>query len=395
MSMPDVPVASTLDVKISDSTKRGERLRKQEEGPRNSLDDESDHLDNTPTVSSTLSARLGRPHPWDFNIPVRMGKVETRETSMEMAAGVEARFSPKYNAGPDTCDVVSSRDMRKQRLGRETESTKAPRNASIEKLGSHHSGELAGDSFQVDPKLLDNGGWKVDRNDVQSKHENAMAMSDNFDSAWVSLPTSSFFPKQPANSRRQVDTQSNSRNQSRSRTYRQHVDSISEQLFAPIAIRREATVQSFSPQAKHYTTSRSYVATREAPRKDGNLSVYDQNTIGTATSTDSPESGVETPLTSASLQPRRGMRGLLNRRGNASREGIVDQTSVSSSSNGIKSHTTVDTMEEAKRERGRVLSEAPMRERARSLEERRVRNPSIARKFSRLLRVYDNEKAHF
>ena len=45
--------------------------------------------------------------------------------------------------------------------------------------------------------------------------------------------------------------------------------------------------------------------------------------------------------------------------------------------------------------RGRRLrraSKSPSRARARSLEDGRVRNPNIARKFTRLLRVYDDKE---
>jgi hypothetical protein len=41
--------------------------------------------------------------------------------------------------------------------------------------------------------------------------------------------------------------------------------------------------------------------------------------------------------------------------------------------------------------RSRQSSESPARSRARSLDERRIRNPSIARKYNRLLRVYDQD----
>ncbi|GKY99776.1 hypothetical protein MPSEU_000931500 [Mayamaea pseudoterrestris] len=44
--------------------------------------------------------------------------------------------------------------------------------------------------------------------------------------------------------------------------------------------------------------------------------------------------------------------------------------------------------------RGRRRSKSPARQRARSLDDRLIRNPSIARKFRRLLRVYDDEKEH-
>ena len=114
----------------------------------------------------------------------------------------------------------------------------------------------------------------------------------------------------------------------------------------------------------------------------------------------------------------KGLRGFLQRRGSAANNGVSSSSggaSVNSGSRGKAKNNqplisayemdlaACNTAEEAPTSRppsrGRRASKSPSRDRARSLEERRIRNPNIARKFGKLLRVYgddggDRQRAH-
>lgn len=114
------------------------------------------------------------------------------------------------------------------------------------------------------------------------------------------------------------------------------------------------------------------------------------------------QGGVEVALTDERTpeKARRKLRGLMKRRGSG-KANTSSQSSVGSGSQPLKSQPLLGPYgmdlqasggSNSDRGRRRSESKSPSRDRARSLDERRIRNPSIARKFSRLIRVYDQDR---
>ena len=347
-----------------------------------------------PPLRNTMSGRVQRPHPWDSSIPVRMGNVETRDTSMEMAVGVETRFTPKYSP---------VRELRKERLNRERETLKATRTSSEEEdISSKQAREvLSGDSFAVDPKLLSKNN-NNNNQESTARQQNAMALADDFDSAWVSVPN--FFAADETESPPQPQAITKEEVKKGEHPSKRNLDVPDQLVTPPRTLRREAEVQTFSPKTEQ--PSRVFkTLTPPQPRPATTMaSAYDQGTIGTsASSTESTgvggaDDGVEVALAA----PRRGIRALLTRgrRGNMARETIVLDQESSGSSSGKQSHSSMDDLEmpapPTSRGRGRRRGASPPLTRSRSLDDSRVRNPGLARKFGRFLRVYDsnNERAY-
>jgi hypothetical protein len=378
-------------------------------------------------VDEGSSPSLRRAHPWDASIPARMGKVSVRDTSMESADGVEAQFEPKYPSAklsPDRSDISPVRRMRKDRLSRELKKTTGGGNADQPHLPRLDEGSC---SFST----------MSSRQQATTK-----SLSEDFDSAWVNLPSSSYF----RNSNSPVaEVTSNSRTSPReapkprfspleSGTYVSSVDEVEarnthdadasgivhqnqsneyceqevEVKYLP-KVSQRPDLQTISPRSEDEPPSRDYAYTPQYKENSVRIMITQTDRgddVGRSHSSDTIRLANSSESSGNSKPRNRGLRAFLKRKqaskvpqpndiistgsrrfrdysirplqkemdctGAHSRDG-EEQTMVISASLGRKS----------------ARSRSPNhRSRARSLEN--IRNPNIARKFSRLLRVYDD-----
>jgi hypothetical protein len=142
-----------------------------------------------PAPPKVPSRRL---HPWDDEIPARHEKVNTKDTSMDGEMGFETVMTER---GPDgfkePCPFDSAQDCL----------------ASAIKFGRSNStpavsNDFFNDTFEAEPSdffaQAPSGGWEVAPRMTPQQHENAQKSSDDFDAAWVSMPSSSFFLEEQA-----------------------------------------------------------------------------------------------------------------------------------------------------------------------------------------------------
>lgn len=374
-----------------------------------------------PAVSALPTSNTRRQHPWDSSLPVRMGRVDTQDTSMERGNGVETRFSPKYQGyhEDDDNDIESYRAMRKERLARENERG----------LQSHSkTGDLELKSVSERHPSKSVTRWEETRRMTKQQHENARTMSEDFDSAWVAVPTSSFFSQEqdyqdrdmmrlerpspePEYSRR-TSMSSQAQPDRRPEPQERRGRSPVRQYHGQPELSQEAEL-SYSQQ---YDASFSSSVRRQqeeyenldgAGRGFGTVPVMPENGFGdlrpppSSPSSRTSNNGVEVALvvdTPPASTPRRGIRALLNKHRSRSkskeRRRKHQETVVlppgSTRSSVMASRSILDGEEKESPRNG--TSRSPSRERGRSIEESRSRNPKIAKKFSRLLRVYDQDK---
>ena len=169
---------------------------------------------------------------------------------------------------------------------------------------------------------------------------------------------------------------------------------------------KQASVQKFSP--KRLDSTKGGVTDYEPPspssrRRERNADAayrsaraYDEKPLDQLPSEEEYDDGIEVTLVGGKKDTKRkGLRALLQRR-NSKSQGLGTASVVSSSSRRRNQPRMASYEAEVEpprsSSRGRRRGGAsPSRARAHSLEERRIRNPNIARKFSRLLRVYNDE----
>jgi hypothetical protein len=369
---------------------------------------------------------LRRAHPWDAAIPVRMGQISVKDTSMDCGDGVEAQYTPKYaeaKLSPDRSGISPVRRLRKDRMSREKSSTAEAINATkvthdmlVQKR--LHVCEEKKEELLCDPR----------------QQQQAKDLSDDFDSAWVSLPSSSYFgsrsPRSSTPKSQRPDEMLPATSETlpaRERTdYRpdgevevQYVDNNNRprprtdlQVFAP---EEGDSLPANLPHAALGSTRGLYPRHRKSATFDDGRPA-NSALPGAVTASGSFETApVESQDTSQ--KPRgRGLRGFLKRK-QAEKAQLgynIDRdaaTSVSMASTRRSNYTTVTTttkplgdavdVEESpptnypessnRYYRRSAKSRSPSRGRARSLDERRTRNSSLGRKFNRLLRVHDND----
>ena len=229
---------------------------------------------------------------------------------MDNADGVEAEFTPQFSLlSPDRSNISPVRRMRKDRLVQQY----------------HRKGEGGGS------RTVYNG----DESPTFSKQqENAKALADDFDSAWVNLPSSAFF-----------GSPSPSRQQPTAPTAQIDEDDEDEEVGYVNMERTSAEPETFEPQTGY--VEQLYVE-EEKPRK-------------------------------------RGLRGFLKRHSSGKRGSV--HTLSSSSGRTIKERSVATELPRR--------PPPPSRTGSRSLEDeqRNIRNPNLAKKFSRLMRVYEDNGA--
>lgn len=419
-----------LTIDASNSEEVGMKIRRWDEmtGPVPVVSGNR-HLAKSQAVEGFPNTGKRRPHPWDSTIPVRMGRIETKETSMENAIGVETEFQPRYSAPAIAAkgrisDSSSNQSLRKKGSSRHLQQEDTGHDRRKPTRLSETTAR-SGDLSEIVNNLSSEAYHQKSRIAI-AQQEYAMSLADDFDSAWVALPASSFFADKkleaiPTDATPEIMESA----KNRSGPFRV-VDTLTTQeqdLVAPVDVdqlesetkvtmlvsnapvdslggqhrvfnSRTDSVQSFAPIAGPHDTTQGISASR--PSRITRSNSYDEtflergNAIGQMTSNLDVFSGKESK--------RRGLRAFFRRTSNKEPP-TTDPKSVYSGSKGASlMQSGVGTIHldaevaPPSRSRGRRGSRSlsPSRGRARSLEEKRIRNPNIAKKFSRLLRVYDD-----
>eukprot|EP00977_Amphora_coffeiformis_P006280 scaffold1351_cov176-Amphora_coffeaeformis.AAC.14 len=342
--------------------------------------------DTTEALGSIVTPSDGLPninkkkshHPWDASIPTRRGKIDMKDTSMDIGEGIETKYSSNSPNKQSRQETVRRREDERN-------------NPFADESHNPFAQESDHESMQASQTSRSREGPKGGGHAPQAT---LTSMSQEFDDAWVTLPTSNFFTADTP-PRRTTDKSSED---SRARS--------DESPPPPPVSTKQASVQKFSP--KRLDSAKGGVMDYEPPspssrrreRSDDaasrGVSAYDENLVDQAPSEEEYDDGIEVTLVGGRKETKRkGLRALLQRR-NSKPQGLSAASVVSSSSR--RRNQTRMAAYEAEVEpprsasRGRRRSGAsPSRARAHSLEERRIRNPNIARKFSRFLRVYNDE----
>jgi len=401
------PMESTMtNNHSSDSAELAEKIKRWDVISTNvtptSIREPSDYKHVTaeePKVRSKLASlaahstgKVTGERPWeDPKFPVRMGNVDTRDTSMESALGVETTFKPKYQTeGGDDLPKIQSISQRSARTVDRYRKERSAKESDMEIRRQSRSLEEVEDAdpFDVAPRTRNSTretSWSPTQMTPQQQ-EHARNMADAFDSAWVDLPENAFFNSGglPETAMKDQSIKSDVAEE-----HRPAIDLRSRQLdsYDSSAKRAESRrqFQSFSPSAHRGNRNRA--------NSLGKLA-YDQTDI-TSQDIGQEDSGVEVTLGQKEA-PRRGLRGLLQKRRSKTSSAVVVDNTVKARPNGTSMNSTNhEATRSSSRGRRRVPSSQPGdRERAHSLEDvrRRGRSPNLAKKFSRLLRVYDSDK---
>ena len=344
--------------------------------------------DNSESLRDNVNDRQSSPiesnrnHPWDSSFPTRLGKVDINNTTMDSADGVETTFTTKTgqwrNAVPSGNTGMST--MNRMRMDHEGEGSSAV----------HFGNQIQESDDEIANHRL--SPWH---------HENTKAMSDDFDAAWVSLPSSTFF--KPRNSQSITESTSAEAFKPYSLSEQERQRSQDKSQIPSIGTRLSTSNSGLPSSGSSMGASRFQEAAAPQGR---NQKLLDVNSSSKTTTKDqSPNTNSGSPVKA------RGLKGFLKRKGSASRTTFDQASNNSASYNDQHSYTntsydeslrqksqggnTALTSARVDQNRGRrsaSKSRSPVRGRAKSLDDRRIRNPSIARKFSRLLRVYDTEK---
>ena len=342
----------------------------------------SEYTDTTEALGSIVTPLDGFPvkkkvsHPWDASIPTRRGKIDMRDTSMDNGAGVETKYSP-HSPNKQQQQRSRHRQMANQDLRRDDERNNPFADESHNPFAqeSDHDSNLG--SYATRSR---EGAARVTQSTV-------MDMSNDFDDAWVTLPTSNFFSDTtpPRKSDGKPDEESRARSD--------------ESPPPPPVSAKKASVQKFSPK-RYESSNRGMTYEPPSPGRRSRQSdaprAFDEKPLDQAPSEEEYEDGIEVTLVGGKKEKRKGLRSLLQRRNSKSQplgtSSVVSSTSRRRNQPHMAAYEAEVDPPSRSISRGRRRNGSPSRDRARSLEERRIRNPNIARKFSRLLRVYNDEE---
>jgi len=410
-----------------------------------------------PAPDSSPSRR--RPHPWDSTIPVSMGRVDVRDTSMEYAVGVETEYSPKYGEQQEENDAtgkahdtslelsVNEEDLPPSGPASsfDVEGDDAPDDEKVQSVHQNIDRGGGGDKkkkkvFEVSPKLLESPDVVVGNADAEAaslaadRQEYAKNLADDFDSAWVALPSSSFFPGKndqqrlpriaasPKDSREAKvllqRQQSNGRDMEKVARTESTVHKSNRAMNSPTVDDGDVLVLDRTRNNFKRGHISTFTAQADIPPRNKHryappemTNSYDES-MATATTKDTSKAhtinsaGDEDQSQTITRNPsdtrqRRGLRAFLKRRQQNSGLGKTNTASIgASASRGSISSVSKKSpvvrsgsidLETAYERRGRDMMSPQDRLRSRSLEERRIRNPNIAKKWSRLLRVYEQD----
>lgn len=197
-------------------------------------------------------------------------------------------------------------------------------------------------------------------------------LSNSFDDAWVALPTSRFFPSAEEEGGKEDHLSA------RERRRQQSLERNQPDM-------RQSSRYDSSPGGRRNARSRS-------ASFSGNSRREIRHTSRQELSNDPDAQVEEIEVVAETKKPKRGLRALLQRgRSSNNSQGTASvSTSIVASSRGGGMPQGEERPPPSRGRRNSKGNKSPGR--SRSLEERRVRNPNIARKFSRMLRVYNDDE---
>lgn len=361
-------------------------------------DDSGYPVEAAPRVPNTPANRR-RAHPWDSSIPAHSTQMDNKGLKSKSTDWTK-QYKPKRTA--QEARYMATEDS--YYFDEESNSIQA------------YPSAFPGDDFDVDRKVESKNGSTGETSQSMSHQQQEEAKTMSFDSTWVSVPESSFFQEhssprladpEPQKSNAGLSSQptmssfdqddafstpdyafgtgcaprqpdvSSPRPPLRSlRTDNVHRD-VS---LTPLGNRR--SMQTFSPRTRGPTRDFRSLS----PRAVRNELILRQSSSGDS----SGEHGIEVALLN---KPKsRGLRSFLPKRRPLKSDTVVLDQNMSYSSQISDSFAMDIELPPPLQNRGRRYGSTQDRERSRSLEDSRSRNPNIAKKFSRLLRVYDGDK---
>ena len=348
---------------LAEKIRRWDELSGKESAPEGKgpdlMSDTTDALGSIMTPSDLLPKKKPH-HPWDASVSSRRGEVAIKDTSMDNGAGLEMQYSP----------IPTDKLRRRQDQWRRQDERNNPFAVDSDQESQQQESRASQDGSRMGGRPL----------------QTVMSMSNEFDDAWVSMPASNFFS----------DT-----TPPRKTTPRKEASNDSPP--PPPVSSKKASVQKFSPKRFESTQREMKYQPPSAEDRAKQTSAstkgaYDENRmdrVDEMPSEETEDDNIEVTLVGPKKEKRKGLRALLQRR-NGKSQTLGGASSVISSGSRRRGQPHMAAYEaeiEPPRSasRGRRRGVSPSRARARSLEERRIRNPNIAKKFSRLLRVYNDE----
>lgn len=359
------PIAGRSFAQIKRDIEREDDIRDEDVSGSGILDTGPDELDQKikrwdelstgiiPTKNEGVKVEkkeaVAKSRPWDGRVSPRNPATTTRtlsstpvvsvrDTTMESADGIEA----EYSTGKQQAPTTPIRKLRQERVLREQAPT------TIKEESTTKDEDFVQNNEAFDEFLPA----------FNPRREKTQAMADDYDSAWIALPQSSYFgQKSPERSDQWTKERS------------------AEDGFLRHLPDGEVEVGYMNMDAINADPA---ISTGHRDMSDA--------------LEDRPETDDGTHKSRSSLK------GFLNRRSNHPRRG----EQLTYTSTGSRRYQDLKAKLEAKngqRERLAMSAKANSNQsRARSLDERREsargsRNPNLAKKFSRLLKVYDDEKS--
>jgi hypothetical protein len=320
---------------------------------------------------------------------------------MDCGDGIEAEFTPKYSKAQSSSRSSGNVLPVRHQNDTSVQPVMSPRHA---------------DHRKETHKFLSN------------QHKQAKAMSDDFDTAWVSLPSSTFFGSNEGDghSKRNNTTATNQRShmptgdhgevQSKETLFTDITDDVEVEYVHNTTRIRSGEIQTIAPEESNFSYAQLKSQKRDVYPRHRKSSTFDENY-----EENSNQSAVATnksfetvPIAGDEAVSRgRGLRGYLKRK---QEEKALAGSNIDRASASVVSRRSAATTTTAVRPLGEMAdieaspsngnyselvnrytrrsakSRSPSRTRSRSVDERRtMRTPSLARKLNRLLRVYDHD----
>jgi hypothetical protein len=384
---PVPPIASRSFVQIKRDLEKDDDIRDEDSSGSGILDSGADELErkirrwdelSTGIIPSIFDNNVQpadqqdiaeKAHPWKGlplsntpslvrNTPTTASVINFRETTMNSADGIEAEYSAgQHNKAPAVQErsVASVRALRKERLSREQRPTTiVEEDTAIKEL---HLVQQTNDAFDEFLPAYN------------PRQENAKAMADDYDSAWINLPESKYFGR-------------SSRGQLSSDTLRSRLDQADTNGFADDRLRHlpdgEVEVGYMNMDYTDADQQAIYAGDRDMTSRDNGMGLEARRVKSSAAlkgllsqRTDEHRRGDQMTYTSTGSRRYRDLKAKLEH--NEQRD-LNQRRSKADSSNLSRARSLDDRIERRENARG-------------------SRNPNLAKKFSRLLQVYDDEKS--
>lgn len=196
MSNPSVTQAQSREYQMSSGTIEGQ-TQPLEEVLSNATEDLGSIVTPADQTSHTTfsGSKLTGGHPWDVHHPIvraSAGAVMIKDTSMLDGEGIETqppRIQQKWRNQPAT---PANQAPTRQDVMPSSDAVESPAFFDVdERNRSSHASSQGDDSFGNNRRQRDT--WNFSTSASQGRQVNTTSLSDEFDNAWVSLPPNAFF----------------------------------------------------------------------------------------------------------------------------------------------------------------------------------------------------------